>query len=166
LFVCDGGTSAPQALLVDVTAPPEVFLGNDTTIMQGESIVLDARNPGSSYLWSTGATTRTITVSTTGTYAVTVTNDCGTGWDDIYVSVYIGIGENNTTIEARVFFYGQFIRIEKGSEEIRDIKLIDSGGRIIYQSSYIPAIPIKNKGLYVLILGTIRGHYAKKILCN
>ncbi len=50
------------------------------------SLPLDAENhlPGgyaSTYLWSTGATTRTITATTPGTYSVTVTNACGS---DVY----------------------------------------------------------------------------------
>ena len=42
----------------------------------GQSIVLTA-TPGYSYLWNTGATTRSITVSTAGTYSCTVTAPCG-----------------------------------------------------------------------------------------
>jgi hypothetical protein len=53
-------------------------LGNDTTLCPGNSLVLDAdplgNSPGASFDWSTGATTQTITVSTAGTYAVTVTS--------------------------------------------------------------------------------------------
>ncbi len=41
---------------------------------EGDSIVLSANLPNVSYLWSTGATTETITVSTAGIYTVNVTN--------------------------------------------------------------------------------------------
>jgi len=47
---------------------------SDTTIT--DSIILDA-GTFNSYTWSTGATTATITVDTTGTYSVTVTNAAG-----------------------------------------------------------------------------------------
>jgi len=52
------------------------------------SQVLDAENegPGTTYLWSTGATTRTITVHTPGTYAVTITNACGEGVYDVTIT--------------------------------------------------------------------------------
>lgn len=46
-------------------------------ICQGENITLTA-NAGSSFLWSNGATTQSITVNTAGTYNVTVTTNCGT----------------------------------------------------------------------------------------
>jgi gliding motility-associated-like protein len=56
-------------------------LGADTLICAGSPIVLDASNAagtGSTFLWSTGATTAKITVSTAGTYSVTVTTPIGT----------------------------------------------------------------------------------------
>ena len=46
-----------------------LFLGNDTTICQGNTVTLDAGASGG-YLWSTSATTQTISVTTTGTYFV------------------------------------------------------------------------------------------------
>jgi len=65
-----------------------VDLGADTTLCLGESITLNAGNPGASFLWNTGATTQTITVSTTGNYAVELTdsNNCSS-IDTIDVSV-------------------------------------------------------------------------------
>lgn len=48
------------------------------SICGGSSITLYA-TPGFSYLWNTGDTTQSITVSTAGSYTVTVTNYCGTG---------------------------------------------------------------------------------------
>ncbi|MFM2135233.1 MAG: hypothetical protein RL021_633 [Bacteroidota bacterium] len=46
-------------------------------ICSGASTVLNAGNPGSSYLWSNGATTQTITASNAGTYSVTITDAFG-----------------------------------------------------------------------------------------
>ena len=48
-------------------------LGNDTLMCLGESILLDADNAGTNFLWSTGATTQTIQVNAQGTYWVQVT---------------------------------------------------------------------------------------------
>jgi hypothetical protein len=44
---------------------------------QGSTITLDAGNPGLNYSWSTGATTQTINVVSTGIYDVTVTDASG-----------------------------------------------------------------------------------------
>lgn len=63
-----------------VNPVPVVNLGADTTLCAGFSVLLNAGNPGSSYQWSTGATTQTLTIDTTGRglgtfdIRVTVTN--------------------------------------------------------------------------------------------
>lgn len=56
---------------------PTVSLGADRTICAGDSVTLDAGNPGMTYLWSTGATTQTIVAKTAGAYTVTVRNAQG-----------------------------------------------------------------------------------------
>jgi uncharacterized protein (TIGR02145 family) len=65
---------------------PYVNIGNDTILCTGTSITLNATNTSSTYLWSNGATTPTISVSSAGTYRVEVTNSCGTSLDTIIVS--------------------------------------------------------------------------------
>jgi hypothetical protein len=47
-----------------VNSLPVVNLGPDTIVCEGLSYTLDALNPGSTFLWSTGATTSAITVDT------------------------------------------------------------------------------------------------------
>ncbi|GIV33508.1 MAG: hypothetical protein KatS3mg031_1043 [Chitinophagales bacterium] len=61
---------------------------NDIAICEGDSVMLDAGNPGTSYLWSTGDTTQTIIVKDSGTYSVFVTdtNNC-TGTDTAVISL-------------------------------------------------------------------------------
>ena len=56
---------------------PTVSLGADRTFCVGDSVTLDAGNPGMTYLWSTGATTKTIVAKTAGAYSVTVRNAQG-----------------------------------------------------------------------------------------
>lgn len=72
-----------------INTDPVVALGNDTTICEGTTLVLDAENVGSTYVWSNNpATTQTIDVTTTGSYAayVTAPNGC-TAIGSIYVEV-------------------------------------------------------------------------------
>jgi len=164
LFVCEGGTSPPQVLLVEVTPPPVVVLGNDTTILQGQTVTLDAGNPGSSFLWSTGATTQTITVSTPATYSVTVSNDCGSDWDDIVVNVLVGIHENESLFDGKIYFDGQFIHIEKGSEEISEIQIIDATGRSCYLGVYQPSIDLPASGIFIIKITSEKGCFMRKIL--
>lgn len=63
---------------------------SSTTICQGDSVVLTASaSSSSSYVWSNGETTQSITVKTAGTYSVTATNSmgCSVTSDEITVSV-------------------------------------------------------------------------------
>jgi PKD repeat protein len=39
-----------------------------------DAVTLDAGNPGSNYVWNTGETSQTISVTTSGTYSVTITD--------------------------------------------------------------------------------------------
>ncbi len=63
---------------VEIYPLPVFWLGNDTTLCQGDSLMLDASNPGADYLWSTSDTTQTIYVNATNTYYTVVTdgNSC------------------------------------------------------------------------------------------
>ncbi|MEM7367623.1 MAG: T9SS type A sorting domain-containing protein [Bacteroidota bacterium] len=62
--------ASPMApMQINVLEAPEFNLGFDRAIC-GDSFVLDASSPGASYLWNTGATTSSITVSQTDTFSV------------------------------------------------------------------------------------------------
>jgi gliding motility-associated-like protein len=54
---------------------PIVSLGNDTTLCEGNNLLLDAQNIGSAYLWQDNSTTKNYLVSKPGKYFVTVTKD-------------------------------------------------------------------------------------------
>jgi PKD repeat protein len=72
--VSNAECSTSDTILVSINAAPVVNLGNDLNICTSDTVTLDAGNAGATYLWSTGATTRTIRVSDAGTYSVVVTN--------------------------------------------------------------------------------------------
>lgn len=69
---------------------PVVDLGADTTICEGETLVLDAGNPGSSYVWSnSNNVNQTLEVAAAGTYTVyaTAPNGCfGVGTINVAVN--------------------------------------------------------------------------------
>lgn len=73
-------------------APPptvNMVVNGSTTFCSGQSVELDAGANYLEYLWSTGATTRNITVSTAGTYWVRVRNVTGGYWagDTVVINV-------------------------------------------------------------------------------
>lgn len=70
-------------------ALPIVDIGNDTAVCQGETVLLDAGNGGLSFLWSPGGSqNQTISVDSSFTYSVRVTNsnNC-TGVDTLVLQV-------------------------------------------------------------------------------
>ncbi len=76
-FTTESGMMSNVATaFIQVNELPPIFidLGPDYDGCEGESILLDAGNPGSDYVWSTGQTSQTITVDESGTYIVTVSD--------------------------------------------------------------------------------------------
>ena len=73
-----GGCTNAASKIVTVSTPTATITADGpTTFCSGGSVTLTA-NAGASYLWSTGATTQSILVTTSGNYSVTVTdaNNC------------------------------------------------------------------------------------------
>ena len=83
------GSDAVYVTVTEIVVPLPV-----TAEIIGGSLVLDAGNPGAAYLWSTGETTRTITVTTPGSYTVSVMDPDGcTGAATVLVTMASGINE-------------------------------------------------------------------------
>jgi hypothetical protein len=67
------GCSKSDSIGVTINSLPVVNLGNDT-LLCGGSLTLNSANTGLNHLWSDNSTGQTLTVFTTGTFSVTVTN--------------------------------------------------------------------------------------------
>jgi hypothetical protein len=66
-----------DTVVVTVVNAPTVDLGNDTAICAGRTVLLNAGNAGAGYHWSDNTSAQTLSATTAGTYAVTVTaNNC------------------------------------------------------------------------------------------
>ncbi|MBL0073290.1 MAG: choice-of-anchor L domain-containing protein [Bacteroidetes bacterium] len=82
------GCIAPASTSINVNALPTPAITGVAAFCQGGNSTLDAGIGYSSYLWSTGATSRTINVTTAGNYAVTVSAATGcTGSDNQLITV-------------------------------------------------------------------------------
>jgi gliding motility-associated-like protein len=86
----NGGCSNTNTITVNVIPLPIAVItpSGATTFCQGGSVILTSTN-GNSYLWSTGATTQSITVTTSGNYSVTVTNVNGCSATSTVTSVIV-----------------------------------------------------------------------------
>ena len=80
-------TSSPTVVTITQTANPTVSANGPITFCSGGSVTLNS-STGSSYLWSNGATSQSITVNQSGTYSVTTnTNGCSGSSAPITVTV-------------------------------------------------------------------------------
>ncbi len=70
---------------------PTVFLGNDTTILEGDILLLDASFPGAQYLWQDGSTQAIYPASDSGWYWVEVSTHCGLAIDSLFFDYYIDL---------------------------------------------------------------------------
>ncbi|WP_162902930.1 PKD domain-containing protein [Taibaiella koreensis] len=96
------GCSQSDTVNITLLHSPVVELGNDTTICEEATLMLDAGNTGADYFWNTGADDQQLLVEEAGTYAVIVTNGDGCSVrDTITVSMsgllpsYEGISAHN-----------------------------------------------------------------------
>gem|GEM_PF-464151 len=71
------GISNPIPVTVHPAPMPTIMVIGNTTICDGDSVVLDAGEGYASYRWSNAETTRMITVKSPGSYTVTVWTDAG-----------------------------------------------------------------------------------------
>lgn len=80
------GCTQTASITVQVNMLPVVSLGPDTTLCEGDQLILDAGSGFIAYQWSTNQNTQTIQVTQTNSYSVTVTdnNNCQNK-DTIYV---------------------------------------------------------------------------------
>ncbi|MEI6901180.1 MAG: hypothetical protein WCL00_14985, partial [Bacteroidota bacterium] len=80
-------TEASACKPIVVMDPPTVNLGLDGTICQNGTKILNAGAGFISYLWSTGATTQTITINAPGTYWVNAVKWGCTATDTIHITL-------------------------------------------------------------------------------
>ncbi len=102
LFWCEisnGTCTLRDTINITNVNPPQINLGNDTTLCIGASLLLDATIINGNYLWQDGSVNSTFNVISSGVYFVTINNGC-TASDTIIVSYLqpIPIFGNDTSI--------------------------------------------------------------------
>jgi gliding motility-associated-like protein len=94
-------TGAADTFYITVHPSPQINLGPNV-IQCGGNVIVDAGNPGSTYLWSDNNTTEIDTISTSGTYTVTVTTIYGctaSGSKTVYIksAPVVNLGPDQST---------------------------------------------------------------------
>ncbi|MFN8166584.1 MAG: T9SS type A sorting domain-containing protein [Bacteroidia bacterium] len=103
---CGVGACASPRQEIQVTIIPGITasLGPDLSVTNPFSVQLSPGQGYTSYLWSTGETTDTITVTTVGVYWVTVTGGNGCTFTDT-INVVLDVSVAGTLSEDAVSFY-------------------------------------------------------------
>ncbi|MBL0030608.1 MAG: T9SS type A sorting domain-containing protein [Bacteroidetes bacterium] len=125
---------------ITVNEAPVVSIGNDTTLCAGSSILLNAGNAFSHYLWSTGSVQSVVTIDSSGVgiastdIFVEVGNSFGcfiTDTVQITFAICSGI-ENGNNYDALSFYPNPFANTFHLSLDLRsDIYICDSTGRLV-----------------------------------
>lgn len=98
--------ASSNSISIIVHPDPLVTLDKTPVLCNGATRILDAGS-FSSYAWSTGAVSQTITINTTGTYSVTVTDNNGcTGSDATTISTLVPSPAGFLPLDTSVCSYG------------------------------------------------------------
>ncbi len=81
------GCIETDTININYISVPNFDLGNDTTICEGEAIVLDATLSNVSYLWQDGSDNPTLAIYEQGTYSLAISNQCGTTTESMNLSI-------------------------------------------------------------------------------
>ncbi len=74
-IINENDCSNTDEILVTINSLPEINLGDDIVVCENETVILDAGSGFDNYLWSDNSTEQTLTITETGTYSVTITNE-------------------------------------------------------------------------------------------
>ncbi len=153
------GCSATDDVNVTVHPNPTVDLGMDQETCAGGSITLDAGNTGSTYLWNTGASTQSITVSASGNYSVVVTDANGcSATDDVNINILQEF-DFDLIYSTNLVCHGDSTYIEAPNMQGYSYRWKKDGVDIIGENLY--SITIGESGLYSLEILNNKGCIAK-----
>jgi hypothetical protein len=92
--------SVSDTVTITMGTPPTVNLGPNQVLCNGQSITLNAGNPGATYVWSNGPTTQQVTITSPGLYIAEVTSANGCkGRDTINIAgsnLSVNLGANQS----------------------------------------------------------------------
>jgi hypothetical protein len=103
-------SSAPLAIAVSSNPTVAISAAGSTSFCQGQSVTLNSNTNGTSYVWSNGATTPSITATTSGIYFVTVTNaaGCSTVSNEILVNAQTSFTPSITAVSPTTVCAGAY----------------------------------------------------------
>jgi gliding motility-associated-like protein len=127
-----------DSTFVRVYSKPKPYL-RDTTICKGKTVVLDAKNLGMRYAWSTYETSQKIKIESSGTYWVKITNGSCVLYDTLNVRLLQGAGS---------LISGDMMFCLNEGNKLLSIK-VNPGTRILWNTGATsPTINVVKEGTY------------------
>ena len=137
---------------------PTVKLGNDTTICEGQTLLLDAGNIGSVYQWQNNNTSRTLVVSAQGSYWAKVTSNGCSASDTISVSYDLKpvftIGKDTSICD------GMIMQLQPEIQNPQGVSYVWGNGATTL------TIPVSQTGLYTLTASNYCGSKYDEIMIS
>jgi hypothetical protein len=164
------GCDSIVILKLSISEAPVIEVTGDTLITLGEETTLIASG-ADTYVWSTGATTSSITVSPTDqatTYTVVGTNVDGCSTTaEITVYTIDGVGANTFSLSVYPNPTRNVVRVE--AEGIRNIRLVDMLGQTLYDSNESgDSVQVDMSGyaagVYFMEVKTVNGIATQKVV--
>lgn len=131
-------------------------MGNETNVCEGTAITLTA-NVGNTYLWSTGDTTQSISVTQPGNYTVNVNSICGSATSPVLNLTNIPSHVSNVTSEAICEGSGQTVTLQANGTGTLYWYSSLSGDTLLNTGSSYSLTPSSTTTLYVQSNDTLWG---------
>ena len=161
------GCEGSDTIVVSTVAPANLFIGNDTTVLGSHTVMIGSgfSNP----VWSTGATTNSISVDTTGTYSVTAIDGNGCSVSDTIKVTINSIGIEENEIFSNLKFYpnpshGQITVLWPSAEASgANLEVFSLSGRRVMQHQFSGEeqfdldLSSLAKGSYIMKISTQKG---------
>ena len=157
------GCDSIVTTVLTVTPLTTLDLGPDSVEVQtGQSEILYATvSDPCTFVWSTGETTQSIVVDTSGWYYVTATSSCGDLIDSVYVDVLTTVKHsisNTPSVQVCPNPASNFINISGLTSDIKKIEVWSMDGKCIItpltdDTSIIIDVSMLYKGIYIIKIG-------------
>lgn len=136
------GTSTDTLEVIENTLGPQLNLGNDIQVCEGEAVMIPSGISGVNYLWQDGSTNSSYTTASSGTFILEVSNLCGVDTDTIVVDIagvapVVDLGPDTTLCE------GTTLTLNANADPITTAQWQDGSSAL----SYIVNLP----GVYSLL---------------
>lgn len=153
LQVIQNGCAASDTMKVVYQPSPSVNLGNDTTLCEQQTLILNAYNNNASYLWQDGSTAPSYIVKKSGTYFITADiNNCVAS-DSISVNY-----------KARPYFsLGRDTLLCEGESYVLSPVVTTNAALLWQDGSTGQSFTVTKEGVYFLVASNECGSYTDSV---